>query len=105
MASREDGERVPSCGIQPRKHYGSKRHMMIEVFTHREKPFYQFEETLFLEKIAREKWPPFIMEKFSLTVQRAKNALVKLDIIDNFGKVITKEDPIYARWLKDVFFK
>ena len=40
----------------------------------------------------------------SLTVQRAKNALIKLDIIDNFGKVITMEDPIYEWWLKEVYF-
>ena len=184
--------------------YGSRRHMMIEVFNNREKPFFRFGKTLFLEKIAREKWPPFIMGKFeqtgkhisatqceriaalvddnpyyiqqlseevwnlvqtetkeedidqaletilrsqgslnlaltnmltitqqnllhaivagekeltsarvmeqyglknSLTVQRAKNALVKQDIIDSFGKQVTLEDPIYARWLKEIYFK
>ena len=184
--------------------YGSRRHMMIEVFNNREKPFFRFGKTLFLEKIAREKWPPFIMEKFeqtgkhitvaqceriaslvddnpyyiqqlseevwnlvqtetkeedidqaletilrsqgslnlaltnmltitqqnllhaivagekeltsarvmeqyglknSLTVQRAKNALVKQDIIDNFGKQVTLEDPIFARWLKEIYFR
>lgn len=184
--------------------YGSRRHMMIEVFNNREKPFFRFGKTLFLEKIAREKWPPFIMEKFeqtgkhisaaqceriaslvddnpyyiqqlseevwnlvqtetkdedidqaletilrsqgslnlaltnmltltqqnllhaivagekeltsarvmeqyglknSLTVQRAKNALVKQDILDNFGKQVTLEDPIFARWLKEIYFK
>ena len=47
--------------------YGSRRHMMIEVFNNREKPFFRFGKTLFLEKIAREKWPPFIMEKFEQT--------------------------------------
>ena len=177
---------------------------MIEVFNNREKPFFRFGKTLFLEKIAREKWPPFIMEKFeqtgkhitvaqceriaslvddnpyyiqqlseevwnlvqtetkeedidqaletilrsqgslnlaltnmltitqqnllhaivagekeltsarvmeqyglknSLTVQRAKNALVKQDIIDNFGKQVTLEDPIFARWLKEIYFR
>lgn len=184
--------------------YGSRRHMMIEVFNNREKPFFRFGKTFFLEKIAREKWPPFIMEKFeqtgkhisaaqceriaslvddnpyyiqqlseevwnlvqtetkdedidqaleiilrsqgslnlaltnmltitqqnllhaivagekeltsarvmeqyglknSLTVQRAKNALVKQDIIDSFGKQVTLEDPIFARWLKEIYFR
>ena len=183
--------------------YGSRRHMMMEVFTHVEKPFYKFGKTIFLEKIDKGHWPGFIRDKFrstekeisldqcekivervdnnpyyvqqlseevwnrtsavcedkaiddafmaivssqaglnlaltstlsitqqnllnaivngekeltsaavlerydlrnSLTVQRAKNALIKLDIIDNFGKVITMEDPIYEWWLKEVYF-
>ena len=183
--------------------YGSRRHMMIDVFTNREKPFYQFGKTIFLDKINAQLWPPFIMAKFretgkeieevlcrrivrmvdnnpyfiqqlceeswnrtvkvcteeiierafqamvriqeglslaltsmlpltqqnllhaivngekeltsarvmdayglrnSLTVQRAKQALIKLDIIDNFGRQITMEDPIYAYWLKHVYF-
>ena len=43
--------------------------------------------------------------KNSLTVQRAKAALIKMDIIDNFGKVISMEDPIYAYWLREVYFE
>ena len=184
--------------------YGSRRHMMMEVFTHREKPFYKFGKTIFLEKIDRRHWPDFIKGRFnatgktisqeqcerivdrvdnnpyyiqqlceevwnrtkeacadssitaafdaiitqqaglnlaltqtltlsqqnllhaivdgnkeltssrvleaydlknSLTVLRARNALVKLDIIDTFGKEVTMEDPIYAFWLKEVYFK
>ncbi len=41
----------------------------------------------------------------SLTVQRAKNALAKLDIIDTFGKTVSMEDPIYAFWLKNNYFR
>ena len=41
----------------------------------------------------------------SLTVQRAKNALAKLDIIDIFGKTVSMEDPIYAFWLKNNYFQ
>lgn len=183
--------------------YGSRRHMMIEVFTNSEKPFYKFGKTVFLDKIAEDRWPEFIISKFhetgksisrdlcekivgyvdnnpyyiqqlceetwnrtetdtteenvdeafqsivrgqaalnlsltgtltltqqnllnaivdgqkeltssvvleeyglrnSLTVQRAKKALVNLDIIDNFGKEVTMEDPIYAYWLKNIYF-
>ena len=184
--------------------YGSRRHMMLEVFTHVEKPFYKFGKTMFLEKIEREHWPAFIAQRFgatgkdisreqclrivdlvdnnpyyiqqlceevwnrtaiqcndnaiaaafqsivdsqsglnlvltqtlsitqqnllnaivhgekeltsarvmeqydlrnSLTVQRAKNALAKLDIIDTFGKAVSMEDPIYAYWLKNNYFR
>lgn len=184
--------------------YGSRRHMMLEVFTNVEKPFYKFGKTMFLEKIKREHWPGFIAQRFrntgkditpeqclcivdlvdnnpyyiqqlceevwnrttvkcddetidaafrsivdsqsglnlaltqtlsitqqnllnaivqgekeltsskvmeqydlrnSLTVQRAKNALAKLDIIDTFGKTVSMEDPIYAFWLKNNYFR
>lgn len=184
--------------------YGSRRHMMREIFTHRDMPFYKFGQNIFLEKIPREKWPPFIMSKFketgksiaesqsleivdrvdenpyyiqqlcemvwnrtekncseeaveeafhalvasqaglnlaltkmltltqqnllhaivcgekrlssasvmeqyglknSLTVQRAKKALEKLDIIDDFGQRLTMEDPVYAWWLKNIYFQ
>ena len=50
-----------------------------------------------------------VMEKYglknSITVQRARKALEQLDIIDDFGKVLTMEDPIYAWWLKNVYFQ
>lgn len=47
--------------------YGSRRHMLMDVFTNREKPFFQFGKVIFLEKIPRELWPPFIRNKFLLT--------------------------------------
>lgn len=183
--------------------YGSRRHMMSEIFTNPERPFYKFGQNLLLDKIAADKWPPFIISHFaetgrtilasqcyrivelvennpyyiqqlsemvwnrttdacsdemieeaferlidmqaglnlsltqtltltqqgllhaivngekqltsasvmeryglknSLTVQRAKKSLAKLDIIDDFGKVITMEDPVYAWWLKNIYF-
>ena len=42
--------------------------------------------------------------KNSLTVARAKQALVKMDILDNFGRKVAMEDPLYAWWLKNVYF-
>lgn len=183
--------------------YGSRRHMMTEIFTSPEKPFYKFGQNVFLDKIEAKHWPPFVSAKFketgksitleqceriielvdnnpyyiqqlsemvwnrtshtckdttideaftsliesqaglnlaltqtltltqqnllhaivagetqltsaavlgkynlrnSLTVQRAKKALVALDIIDDFGRIITMEDPVYAWWLKHVYF-
>ena len=177
--------------------------MMTEIFTNPGKPFYKFGQNIFLDKIARVHWPPFIISKFretgksisevqclkiaeltednpyyiqqlsemvwnrtaqvcedemiadafqslvesqaglnlaltqtltitqqnllhaivdgvvqltsasvlekyglknSLTVQRAKKVLVRLDILDDFGRVITMEDPIYAWWLRHIYF-
>ncbi|MCF0172932.1 MAG: ATP-binding protein, partial [Bacteroidales bacterium] len=47
--------------------YGSKKHMMLEIFNDSQKPFYRFSETMFLGKIARKDWVPFIVNGFSKT--------------------------------------
>jgi uncharacterized protein len=47
--------------------YGSKRHMMLDVFTNSSMPFYKFGEVLFLEKIDTESWKSFICNRFSDT--------------------------------------
>jgi len=47
--------------------YGSKRHMMTELFEHKAMPFYKFGEVIFLEKIPEEKWIAFITLGFKRT--------------------------------------
>lgn len=47
--------------------YGSKRHMLMDVFTSSSMPFYKFGDILFLEKIHRESWIPFICNRFEDT--------------------------------------
>lgn len=47
--------------------YGSKRHMMADIFNNPSKPFYRFGDIMFLEKIKREKWITFIVESFKET--------------------------------------
>ena len=47
--------------------YGSKRHMLIDVFTSSSMPFYKFGDTLFLEKISQANWIPFICSRFEDT--------------------------------------
>ena len=44
--------------------YGSKRHMMLEIFNNSNSPFYRFGQMLFLEKIAKAEWIPFIIKSF-----------------------------------------
>jgi uncharacterized protein len=44
--------------------YGSKRHMLMEVFSNPSMPFYQFGNILFLDKIKKEEWIPFIVSQF-----------------------------------------
>lgn len=45
--------------------YGSKRHMMSDIFNNPAKPFYRFGDIMLLQKITSEKWIKFIMKSFS----------------------------------------
>lgn len=47
--------------------YGSKRHMLMDVFTKPAMPFYNFGDILFLQKIKTEDWIPFLTSKFEET--------------------------------------
>ena len=44
--------------------YGSKRHTILDIFNNSNSPFYRFGQLLFLNKIPKEKWMPFIVETF-----------------------------------------
>lgn len=44
--------------------FGSKQHLMSQLFYSRRMPFYQFGDMFFLKKIPTEKWVPFIVERF-----------------------------------------
>ncbi len=47
--------------------YGSKRHMMNDIFSNSSNAFYKFGDLMFLQKIASEKWITFIMKQFKRT--------------------------------------
>ncbi len=47
--------------------YGSKQHMLLDVFSNYAMPFYKFGDILFLEKIAAEEWVSFIQKRFQDT--------------------------------------
>ena len=44
--------------------YGSKRHMMMDIFNNANSPFYRFGQMLFLDKIPKTEWMPFIINTF-----------------------------------------
>ena len=73
--------------------YGSKRHMMMEVFTNSSKPFYKFGNLMFLNKIDTPCLVEFFNTRFSETgktiTEDASNLIVKL--VDNH--------PYYAQQL------
>jgi AAA+ ATPase superfamily predicted ATPase len=45
--------------------YGSKRHLMMDLFNKQSMPFFRFGDLLFLDKIKREDWVPFIRGRFA----------------------------------------
>jgi hypothetical protein len=45
--------------------YGSKRHMMTDIFNNPAKPFYRFGDIILLQKIEADKWIKFICKSFS----------------------------------------
>ena len=47
--------------------YGSKRHMMTDIFDNSSKPFYRFGDIMLLEKIAKDDWVKFITSSFKKT--------------------------------------
>ena len=47
--------------------YGSKRHMMLNIFTSSSMPFYKFGDLFFLNKIDSAHFLPFITERFAST--------------------------------------
>lgn len=47
--------------------YGSKRHMLTDIFSKSSKPFYRFGDIMLLQKIRRGDWVNFITESFKRT--------------------------------------
>ncbi len=47
--------------------FGSKKHLMENIFNERSMPFYKFGDMMFLKKIPTEEWVPFVCDKFQET--------------------------------------
>lgn len=57
--------------------YGSKRHMMIDIFNSSSKPFYRFGQIMFLNKIATGEWVKYIVDRFSSTGKKISEELAE----------------------------
>lgn len=58
--------------------YGSKRHMLMDVFTSPSMPFYKFGDIVFLDKISTDDWIKFLIERFDDTGKRIEHESAKL---------------------------
>lgn len=65
--------------------YGSKRHMMTDIFNSPSRPFYRFGDIMMLPKIQRKKWVSFICDAFKKTGKQIgeENAGLIADLMQN----------------------
>lgn len=73
--------------------YGSKRHMLMDVFTNPSMPFYKFGSLIFLGKIQENYWIPFIQKQFRNTNKKITKKL-SLEIAS-----LAKNHPYYVQQL------
>ena len=57
--------------------YGSKKHMMMDIFADSQKPFYRFANIIFMQKIQDKDWIPFICNGFKSTGKKISEKLAK----------------------------
>jgi hypothetical protein len=70
--------------------FGSKQHMMNNLFQSRKMPFYQFGDLFFIKRIPTEKWVPFIIERFAdsgktITAEQAQKIC---NAVDNYSSYV-----------------
>ncbi len=58
--------------------YGSKRHMMTDIFNNPSKPFYRFGDIMLLQKIETKKWVSFICKSFSNTNKKIEEKIAEM---------------------------
>jgi len=73
--------------------YGSRKHMMLEIFKTESRAFYRFGDLFFLEKIPAQHWTEFILESFANTGKEINKDLVE-EMIQ-----ITSNHPDYLQQL------
>jgi len=65
--------------------YGSKRTMLLDIFSNGTMPFYKFGDIMFLQKISNEKWAEFIKKRFEDTGKKIaiEQAEYLAELVDN----------------------
>ena len=58
--------------------FGSKRHMMMNIFNNSNSPFYRFGQIFFLQKIPKEEWMPFIVRTFEKSSKKISGGFAEL---------------------------
>ena len=70
--------------------FGSKQHMMKNLFQSRKMPFYQFGDMFFIKRIPTEKWMSFIVNRFADSGKTISTELAQriCDTVDNYSSYV-----------------
>jgi hypothetical protein len=65
--------------------YGSKRHMLLDIFSNAAMPFYKFGDIMFLQKISNKNWGEFVQKRFEETGKKItlEQAEYLAELVDN----------------------
>lgn len=89
--------------------FGSKQHLMSQLFYSRKMPFYQFGDMFFLKKIGQEHWVPYIVGRFAAAKKNISDELalkicqavdcypsyvqqLAWNVVANSGDIVNEED-------------
>jgi len=80
--------------------YGSKKHVLSELFSKQSMPFYKFGDVLFLQKISTADWINFICERFLSTGKSISAELAKkiCDTVENHSSYV--QQLAWNVWIK-----
>jgi len=80
--------------------YGSKFHMMQELFERQSMPFYRFGDLIYLGKIAENDWRPFIRQRFENTGKHIDDSYISHIIRDTDRHSYYVQQLSYLIWEK-----
>ena len=91
--------------------FGSKRHMMSQIFLHRSMPFYQFGDLMWLQKIPTTDWTDYIISHFKSAGRGISKQMVTeiCKLVDNYpsyvqhlASIVLNRTPLGATALEEV---
>lgn len=83
--------------------YGSKKHILSELFSRQSMPFYKFGDLIFLQKISTPDWIKFICERFEVTNKKIPENLAEriCQTVENHSSYVQQLS--WLTWLKTDF--
>jgi hypothetical protein len=70
--------------------YGSKKHILANLFSKQSMPFYKFGDVFFLQKIPASDWVPFICERFQATRKKISKQIAEkiCNTVENYSSYV-----------------
>ena len=80
--------------------YGSKKHMMEQMFQNQSYPFYRFGDLFYLDKISEDDWVAYIRDRFKVTGKRISDDLARVicTVTDRYSSYV--QQLAWLVWLK-----